>query len=139
MLQGVAYLHEGVSAQDQRWVQQLFFTGAIQVVVVTRSLCWALSITSHLVIIMDTQFYDGKTHALVLIIDLGKIVVFPILMLYFIFSYEDYPITDVIQMVGRANRPLDDDDAKCVLMCQSSKKDFFKKFLNEPLPVEVSI
>lgn len=41
-------------------------------------------------------------------------------------------------MVGRANRPLDDDDAKCVLMCQSSKKDFFKKFLNEPLPVEVS-
>lgn len=42
-------------------------------------------------------------------------------------------------MVGRANRPLDDDDAKCVLMCQSSKKDFFKKFLNEPLPVEVSV
>lgn len=42
-------------------------------------------------------------------------------------------------MVGRANRPLDDDDAKCVLMCLSSKKDFFKKFLNEPLPVEVSI
>ncbi|KAF0763286.1 putative U5 small nuclear ribonucleoprotein 200 kDa helicase [Aphis craccivora] len=113
LLQGVAYLHEGVSAQDQRWVQQLFFTGAIQVVVVTRSLCWALSITSHLVIIMDTQFYDGKTH-----------------------TYEDYPITDVIQMVGRANRPLDDDDSKCVLMCQSSKKDFFKKFLNEPLPVE---
>lgn len=42
-------------------------------------------------------------------------------------------------MVGRANRPLDDDDAKCVLMCQSSKKDFFKKFLNEPLPVEVCL
>jgi len=57
----------------------------------------------------------------------------------FISSYEDYPITDVIQMVGRANRPLDDDDSKCVLMCQSSKKDFFKKFLNEPLPVEVSL
>lgn len=42
-------------------------------------------------------------------------------------------------MIGRANRPLDDDDSKCVLMCQSSKKDFFKKFLNEPLPVEVQI
>lgn len=53
------------------------------------------------------------------------------------YSYEDYPITDVLQMVGRANRPLEDDDAKCVLMCQSSKKDFFKKFLNESLPVEV--
>ncbi|KAG9438152.1 U5 small nuclear ribonucleoprotein helicase [Apis mellifera carnica] len=62
---------------------------------------------------MDTQCYNGKTHA-----------------------YEDYPITDVLQMVARANRPLEDDDAKCVLLCQSSKKDFFKKFLNEPLPVE---
>ena len=39
-------------------------------------------------------------------------------------------------MIGRANRPMDDDDAKCVLMCQNAKKDFFKKFLNEPLPVE---
>lgn len=26
--------------------------------------------------------------------------------------------------------------AKCVLMCQSSKRDFFKKFLFEPLPIE---
>lgn len=28
------------------------------------------------------------------------------------------------------------DDAKCVLLCQSSKKDFYKKFLYEPLPIE---
>lgn len=42
-------------------------------------------------------------------------------------------------MVGRANRPLEDDDAKVVVLCQSSKKDFFKKFLSEPLPIEVSI
>lgn len=40
-------------------------------------------------------------------------------------------------MIGRANRPQEDNDSKCVLMCQTSKKDFFKKFLNESLPVEV--
>lgn len=56
-----------------------------------------------------------------------------------IHAYEDYPITDVLQMIGFANRPQEDDDAKCVLMCQTSKKDFFKKFLNEPLPVEVNL
>ena len=28
---------------------------------------------------------------------------------------------------------------KCVVMCQSSKKDVFKKFLFEPLPVEASL
>uniref|UniRef100_A0A8C5RUU1 SEC63 domain-containing protein n=1 Tax=Laticauda laticaudata TaxID=8630 RepID=A0A8C5RUU1_LATLA len=50
--------------------------------------------------------------------------------------YVDYPIYDVLQMVGRANRPLQDDEGRCVIMCQGSKKDFFKKFLYEPLPVE---
>lgn len=39
-------------------------------------------------------------------------------------------------MIGRANGCGTSEDAKCVLMCQNSKKDFFKKFLNEPLPVE---
>ncbi|KFW95271.1 U5 small nuclear ribonucleoprotein 200 kDa helicase, partial [Phalacrocorax carbo] len=39
-------------------------------------------------------------------------------------------------MVGHANRPLQDDEGRCVIMCQGSKKDFFKKFLYEPLPVE---
>ena len=55
------------------------------------------------------------------------------------YRYEDYAVTDVLRMVGRANRPLEDDDSKCVLMCQTSKKEFFKKFLNDPLPVEVKI
>lgn len=111
--QGVAYIHEGLSTSDHRLVEQLFDSGAVQVAVVTRDLCWGLNISAYLVVIMDSQYYNGKNH-----------------------SYEDYPITDVIQMIGRANRPLDDNDAKCVLMCQNAKKDFFKKFLNEPLPVE---
>ena len=28
----------------------------------------------------------------------------------FVFRYEDYPVTDVLQMVGRANPPLDKDE-----------------------------
>ena len=40
-------------------------------------------------------------------------------------------------MIGQANRPLIDDSATAVLLCQSSKKEFYKKFLYEPLPVEV--
>lgn len=112
--QGVAYIHEGLTAVDRRMVEQLFESGAVQVAVVTRDLSWGLAIAAHLVVVMDTQFYNGKNH-----------------------SYEDYPVTDVLQMVGRANRPASEDvDAKCVLMCQTSKKDFFKKFLNESLPIE---
>lgn len=111
--QGVAYIHEGLTPSDHRLVEQLFDSGAVQIAVVTRDLCWGLNVSAYLVIIMDTQFYNGKNH-----------------------SYEDYPVTDVMQMIGRANRPNEDDDAKCVLMCQSSKKDFYKKFLTESLPVE---
>uniref|UniRef100_A0A672JN97 Activating signal cointegrator 1 complex subunit 3 n=1 Tax=Salarias fasciatus TaxID=181472 RepID=A0A672JN97_SALFA len=110
---GVGYLHEGLSTTERKIVEQLFNSGAVQVVVSSRSLCWGINISAHLVIVMDTQYYNGKIHA-----------------------YVDYPIYDVLQMVGKANRPMLDDEGRCVIMCQGSKKDFFKKFLYEPLPVE---
>ncbi|OXB52652.1 UNVERIFIED_CONTAM: hypothetical protein H355_000015 [Colinus virginianus] len=113
LVNGVGYLHEGLTAMERRVVEQLFSSGAVQVMVASRSLCWGMNIAAHLVIIMDTQYYNGKIHA-----------------------YVDYPIYDVLQMVGHANRPLQDDEGRCVIMCQGSKKDFFKKFLYEPLPVE---
>uniref|UniRef100_A0A915JEM5 Helicase ATP-binding domain-containing protein n=1 Tax=Romanomermis culicivorax TaxID=13658 RepID=A0A915JEM5_ROMCU len=117
---GVGFLHEGTSSSDRRIVEQLFEIGAIQVVVVSRSLCFGLKLRAYLVVVMDTQFYNGKVHA-----------------------YEDYSIYEVLHMVGRANRYSGfskrddyDDDSKCVLLCQGTKKEFFKKFLYEPLPVE---
>ncbi|NWT76401.1 U520 helicase, partial [Prunella himalayana] len=99
LVNGVGYLHEGLTAMERRVVEQLFSSGAVQVMVASRSLCWGMNISAHLVIIMDTQYYNGKIHA-----------------------YVDYPIYDVLQMVGHANRPLQDDEGRCVIMCQGSKK-----------------
>lgn len=113
IINGVAYLHEGTSDLDKRIVEKLFSSGAIQVVVCSRNLCWSLQLESYLTIVMDTQYYNGQEH-----------------------TYEDYPISDMLQMCGRANRPLADNDSKVVVMCQSSRKSFYKKFLYEPLPVE---
>ena len=113
IINGVAYLHEGTSDLDKRIVEKLFSSGAIQIVVVSRNLCWSLTLEAYLVIIMDTQYYNGQDH-----------------------TYEDYPISDMLQMCGRANRPLSDSDSKVVVMCQSSRKSFYKKFLYEPLPIE---
>ncbi|XP_034330899.2 U5 small nuclear ribonucleoprotein 200 kDa helicase [Magallana gigas] len=110
---GVGYLHEGLSDIERKAVEHLFSSGAVQVLVASRSLSWGMSVSAYLVVVMDTQYYDGKTH-----------------------SYEDYPVPDVLQMIGRANRPLTDQEGKALIMCQSSKKEFFKKFLYEPLPVE---
>ncbi|XP_033632749.1 U5 small nuclear ribonucleoprotein 200 kDa helicase-like [Asterias rubens] len=111
---GIAYLHEGLSDMEKKVVEQLYTSGAIQIVVAARNMCWGMTFPAHLVVVMDTQYYNGKIH-----------------------TYVDYPVTDVLQMVGRANRPdIEHEVGKCVILCQGSKKDFYKKFLYEPLPVE---
>lgn len=110
---GVGFYHEALSKQDKSIVEQLYESGAIQVVVASRDTCWGIGMSSHMVVIMGTQFFEGKEH-----------------------RYADYPITDVLQMMGKACRPREDDSGRCVLMCQATKKDFYKKFLYEALPVE---
>ncbi|KAF9411849.1 hypothetical protein HW555_009454 [Spodoptera exigua] len=112
---GVAYLHEGVEAGDRRLVQQLLESGAVTLCVVAAELAWGLAAHVHTVIIADTYVYNGKLHA-----------------------YEQYPITTVLQMIGRACRPLEDDHSVVVLMCVAHQKTFFTKLLNDCLPLEVS-
>ncbi|RUS26117.1 Sec63 Brl domain-containing protein [Jimgerdemannia flammicorona] len=110
---GVGFYHEALSKQDKRIVEQLYESGAVQIVVASRDTCWGISLSSHMVVIMGTQYFEGKDH-----------------------RYADYPITDVLQMMGRACRPREDNSGRCVLMCQATKKEFYKKFLYEALPVE---
>ncbi|XP_049883156.1 putative U5 small nuclear ribonucleoprotein 200 kDa helicase [Pectinophora gossypiella] len=110
---GVAYLHEGVEAGDRRVVQQLLESGAAQLVVAAAELAWAFAAHTHTVIVADTHTYNGKLH-----------------------SYEQYPITTVLQMLGRACRPLEDEHSVAVLMCVAHHKTFFTKLLNDCLPLE---
>lgn len=49
------------------------------------------------------------------------------------------PITDVLQMMGRAGRPQFDDSGIAVVLVHDVKKNFYKKFLYEPFPVESSL
>ena len=58
---------------------------------------------------------------------------------FFIFrvkGYVDFPMTDRLQMIGRAGRPQFDDRGIAYLMIQQEKKDFYQKFLYDPFPVE---
>ena len=67
---------------------------------------------------------------------------FPLPYLYdfFIeFRYVDMPITDVLQMMGRAGRPQFDDHGVACVFVHDVKKHFYKKFLYEPFPVESSL
>lgn len=48
----------------------------------------------------------------------------------------DYQITKLLQMIGLAGVSAGDEGAKCIIFGHSRKKDFYKKFIHEPLPIE---
>ncbi|KAK0596935.1 hypothetical protein LWI29_020333 [Acer saccharum] len=110
---GVGYLHEGLSSLDQEVVTQLFEVGWIKVCVTSSSMCWGLPLTAHLVVVMGTKYYDGQEN-----------------------SQTDYAFTDLLQMMGHASRPLLDNSGKCVILCHAPRKEYYKKFLYEAIPVE---
>ncbi|KAK4275030.1 hypothetical protein QN277_018173 [Acacia crassicarpa] len=111
--QGVGYLHEGLTDTDHEIVTSLFRAGYIQVCVLSSSLCWGVTLSAHLVVVMGTQFYEGRENA-----------------------QSDYPVTDLLQMMGHASRPLIDNSGKCVILCHAPRKEYYKKFLYEAFPVE---
>lgn len=110
---GIGYYHEALTATDKRIVAHLFSIGAIQVLLASRDVCWELDLTAHLVVVMGTQFFEGREH-----------------------RYIDYPISEILQMFGKASRPSEDKFGRGVLMVPGVKRDYYKKFLNEALPVE---
>lgn len=110
---GIGYYHEALSNSDKRIVTHLFKIGAIQVILASRDVCWELDVTAHLVVVMNTQYYEGREH-----------------------RYVDYQISEILQMFGKACRPLEDKTGKGVLMLPAVKRDYYKKFLNEALPIE---
>ena len=57
----------------------------LQVMVVPADLCWGLAAEAQQVVIMGTQYYDGSAGG----------------------GGTDYPVTDLLQMMGRAIRAKD--------------------------------
>ncbi|GMF46792.1 unnamed protein product [Phytophthora fragariaefolia] len=115
MENGVGYCTDTMASRNREFVLSRFATGKIQVLIVPQSMAWELrsaQVNAFMVVIMGTQFYDGREH-----------------------RYVDYQLADVFQMTKFANHAASR-AVKCVLFCHSSKKKFYAKFLYDPLPVE---
>ena len=110
---GIGMHHAGLPEGDRTLVEELYENGRIQVLVATSTLAWGVNFPAHLVVVKGTEFFDGKT---------GR--------------YVDLPLTDVLQMMGRAGRPQFDTHAVAVILVAEPKKNFYRKFLYEPFPVE---
>jgi replicative superfamily II helicase len=113
---GIGLHHAGLVEKDRQTVEELFLNGKIQVLIATSTLAWGVNLPAHLVVVKGTEFYDAK-----------------------IKKYKDFPITDVLQMMGRAGRPQFDNTGVAVILVHDIKKNFYKKFLHEPFPVESSL
>jgi len=110
---GVGIHHAGLAESDRTLVEKLFVEQKITVLVCTSTLAWGVNFPAHLVVIKGTEYYDGKSK-----------------------RYVDFPVTDVLQMMGRAGRPQFDDKGVAVILVHEPKKTFYRKFLYEPFPVE---
>ncbi|KAJ1951926.1 activating signal cointegrator 1 complex subunit 3, partial [Linderina pennispora] len=113
---GIGMHHAGLTENDRRICEQLFHDRKIQILVATSTLAWGVNLPAHLVILKGTEFFDAPSK-----------------------GYVDFPITDVLQMIGRAGRPQFDDQAIARIFVTDTKKEFYKKFLHEPFPVESSL
>jgi len=113
---GIGMHHAGLPESDRQVVERLFAEGHIRVLVSTSTLAWGVNLPAHLVIVKGTEYFDGRA---------GR--------------YVDFPVTDVLQMMGRAGRVQFDTSAVAVIMVAEAKKNFYKKFLYEPFPLESSL
>nr|XP_010936311.1 DExH-box ATP-dependent RNA helicase DExH14 isoform X2 [Elaeis guineensis] len=113
---GIGLHHAGLNDRDRSLVEELFSNNKIQILVSTSTLAWGVNLPAYLVIIKGTEYYDGKAK-----------------------RYVDFPITDILQMMGRAGRPQYDQHGKAVILVHEPKKSFYKKFLYEPFPVESNL
>lgn len=82
----------------------------------TSTLAWGVNFPAKLVIIKGTEYFDPNLK-----------------------TYVDMPISDILQMVGRAGRPQYNDKGFACVYVEKSKKNFYRKYLNDPFPIESCI
>lgn len=108
--------HAGLSASDRKIVEDLFLKQKIQVLVATSTLAWGVNLPARLVIVKGTEFFDPKSK-----------------------RYVDMPVTDILQMIGRAGRPQFDDKGIACVYVEQTKKNFYRQYLNDPFPIESAL
>lgn len=128
LIQGVGFINESLLEREIQLVKNLFEMGKIQVLIATRSFAFGLDIRAKYVIIAGTQYYEGKEH-----------------------RYIDYNVNELLQMMSYAGRQsirgastsqvnasgeTSDASCRCLVMCHQKKREFYKKFITEPIPVE---
>ena len=115
---GVGILHEGMSRKLVRDIKVLYRNEIIKALVIVHDMCWEVGdLNWYMSIILDPVTYD-----------------------YVQGRYIEYPMSEILQMIGRASRIENDvSNSRWEFFCHTPLKDYFYKFIAEPLPVESNL
>lgn len=138
---GVGWCYEGQPPAERAAVDALFSSGAITVVVATAPTAWGMKLRARCVVVAGTQAWDSSADEEAGGGGGGSSSS----------GGGDYPVVDILQMMGRATyvsspssssssaaaaAPSVPGRCTAVLMCHAPRKEYYKKFLLEPLPLE---
>jgi pre-mRNA-splicing helicase BRR2 len=113
---GIGFLHSAMTELERSLVINLYERGVVLVVVIEVALCYSITLCSYLVIICGTDFFNSNND-----------------------SITQYPIQLINNMIAKANRQLIDSKSVAVIFTSSNYKQFYKKFLLQPLSVESNL
>ncbi|XP_069103658.1 probable ATP-dependent DNA helicase HFM1 [Argopecten irradians] len=114
LVKGIGIHHAGMDIQDRKYIEELFASSQLQVLVATSTLAMGVNLPAHLVILKSTQHYN-----------MGML--------------EEYSNTQVLQMIGRAGRPQFDTTATAVIMTKTQNKLKYESLLNGTQLIESSL
>ncbi|XP_046390762.1 probable ATP-dependent DNA helicase HFM1 isoform X2 [Ischnura elegans] len=104
LLSGIGCHHAGIAPTDRYLVEDLFRAGYLPILVATSTLAMGVNLPAHLVVIMSTDQYVRG-------------------------AYQEYPESQVLQMIGRAGRPQYDTDAVAVIMTKNQLKERYERLV----------
>ncbi|XP_049873449.1 probable ATP-dependent DNA helicase HFM1 [Pectinophora gossypiella] len=110
VLSGVGCHHAGLLYEERLNIEQAFRNRDLPILITTTTLAMGVNLPAHLVIVKNTQQYVNG-------------------------AYQEYSISTVLQMVGRAGRPQFDTEATAVIMTRLKDKPRYQALVggSEPL------
>ena len=109
---GIGILFRGIPNHDKELVLRLYNENVIQVLLLTNNFCYHAP-RSNNVIILGTKYYEGKEH-----------------------RYVHYSVNTINEMIGIVKSDANKNNGNLLILTDSEVKDYFKKFIMEPLPIE---
>jgi hypothetical protein len=106
---GVAFHHAGLDKEDRKVIEQAFADGKIKCLTCTSTLAVGVNLPAHLVVIVGTRSWRGSG------------------------GYEEIPIPQMMQMIGRAGRPGLDSMGQAIILTDYDSRDSIRQALEAGL------